>query len=119
MKYIILFALLLVGCAEPPTPKLNIQDFVVDKKYCISECMSHTFSMFHNNGSSWGTGSSSMNGLSQEKIFDRVKKECQDFYNNETCCHVKYPLESWDSHKVLLSVIHSYKFGVCQKGVKE
>ncbi len=82
MKYL-LSMLFLVGCIESkPRPVINHNR---EKKYCIQACMEHTFKWFHNKGSSWGTGSSSMNGLSQTQVFDRVKKECVEFYKDEKC----------------------------------
>jgi hypothetical protein len=100
-----------IGC-ETDYEKETI---VVDVKYCISECMSFEFERFHNKGSSWGTGSSSMGGLSQGSIYDRVKVECVEFYKNEKCCK----REPRDYTRKNVSRYHGYEYGECLNRIKE
>ncbi len=76
----------------------------VQNKYCISVCVKKEFSNFHTRGRSWGTGSSSMTGLSQLGIYETVKKECEDFYKNEQCYKSK-------SIGADIETIHSYYYG--------
>lgn len=74
----------------------------VDVKYCIAVCRAYEFGNFHN-GTSMG-GSSSMNGLTQAQIFDRVTKSCEDFYAKTKCC------EGYDTVRRL----HNYRYGECK-----
>lgn len=112
MKYLLLTFLLLSGCSEVARPEYDVEKFVVDKKICIQTCMRYTFGMFHSEGQSWGTGSSSMNGLTQTQIFDRVKNECVQYYKDERCC--RRPSDDY-SVQVLSSTIHGYEYGACRK----
>jgi len=108
MRYLILL-LVLVGCSddEPKQP----EDYAIDVKYCVANCMKYEFKNFHNNGKSWGTGSSSMNGLSQSKIYDRVKQECVEFYKGEKCCKWNH---EYTSNRNIETWIHGRDFGVCK-----
>lgn len=108
MKYLFLLGFILVGCGEPekqPPPK----DMHVDRKFCISECRAHEFQNFHGEGHSWGAGSSSMTGLSQEKIFDRVTRECEKFYEKASCCKATSIIDSDNIQR-----IHSRYYGECK-----
>lgn len=111
MKVLIILGIIIasVGCTEEIRKPVPAKE--VSKKYCINECLKSVFSDFHHEGSSWGTGSSSMNGLSQEKIFDRVIKYCDDFYKEEKCCE---PGDSLYSSFYGLNTIHSFKYGACK-----
>lgn len=84
MKKLICFFLLLflfVGCGPLKTfPRKT------DRKFCINECIVSMFKSFHSKGRSWGTSSSSMNGLSQSEIYKTVKKYCSDFYDECYVC---------------------------------
>jgi len=100
----IAFAIAFVACHSPK--ELSVK--VVDKKYCHSVCTRHEFKKFHNSGGSF-SGSSSMNGLSQRQIYDRVLDYCKDFYKKERCCK---PSKS-DYREVKVSHFHSYDYGAC------
>jgi len=105
---LIIICLALTSCTEEKKEKISA---VTDVKYCIQNCIKHTFKWFHNKGSSWGTGSSSMKSLGQSQIFDRVKAECVEFYNNEKCCANKISdslntIKNWR--------LHGGGFGVCK-----
>lgn len=116
MKHSLLLVLLFISaCSEEIKPKINVEDYAVDKKYCVHMCMRATFSMFHGEGHSWGAGSSSMNGLSQEKIFDRVKSECVGFYDTERCCRRD---QNDYEYKTVKSWIHGSEYGPCAGDVK-
>lgn len=110
MKYIVIILTFLMFACEPVPPQ-PIKNNVIAMKNCMHVCMSSTFEMFHHQGSNWGTGSSSMNGLSQEKIFDRVVKYCEEFYKEEKCCQYDYRYRT--TYKV--NKIHSYEYGACQE----
>ena len=92
-----------------------MSDYVVDKKYCVSACMHTEFRSFQNEGKSWGTGSSSMNGLNQDKIYDRVKQECVAFYAEEKCCK----RSGLDIEAMEEPYVHGYDFGACVKDIKK
>jgi hypothetical protein len=79
MKNIIMvaFILFLVGCNQDPV----YESTPAPMAYCIAECMSHEFGNFHGQGDSWGTGSSSMSGLTQSDIFNTVKSHCEAIYD--------------------------------------
>jgi len=110
MKYFIILAVL-TGCVDNETYKVS--DFKKPMKYCIEACLHSSFKMFHHKGESWGTGSSSMQGLGQAKIFDRVMSYCTNFYKEENCC--TRPTKDY-SHQVVVSYQHHYKYGACVKG---
>lgn len=65
----------------------------------------------YTDGSSWGTGSSSMNGLSQSQIYDTVTNTCKDFYRDVACCepdnHTKYVSSAIHTN-------HGYRYGQCK-----
>jgi len=82
MKILVLLIIILTSC-ESNKDKENLY---VDMKYCIDGCLENRFQIFHGRGRSWGTGSSSMNGLSQKQIYDRVIKYCEVFLKGEKCC---------------------------------
>jgi hypothetical protein len=102
----LMLASCLVGCTQepPPTPVE-----IVNTKFCIQVCTDHEFRKFHANGESWGTGSSSMNGVSESKIYEKVRQQCIEFYKEETCCLVKH-------HTGFSKIfqIHSYNYGACR-----
>jgi len=111
MRYFIIL-LLLTGCVvEKETYKIS--DFKKPMKYCIEACLHSSFRMFHGKGESWGTGASSMQGLGQAKIFDRVMSYCKNFYEEESCC--KRPSKDY-SNQVVVSYQHHYTYGACVKG---
>jgi hypothetical protein len=83
----------------------------VDKKYCVSECRKTEFKLFHSKGSSWGAGSSSMNGMSQSAIYTEVTKSCEEFYKTEKCCEWNRGY-STDNN---IRTIHGFDYGVCIK----
>lgn len=105
----LLILILIASCRERVAePKAVIKR--VEMKYCISECMKYEFKKFHAKGDSWGTSSSSMSGLSQKSIYDKVKEDCLDFYKGSDCCKRQYgDLDN----KTIKSGIHGYKFGEC------
>ena len=108
MRLIRLLFLVVIFCScDSGSPKY----VKVDKRFCIDSCLKNTFSKsFHSRGDSWGTSSSSMNGLSQKKIFDRVISYCQDFYNGYECCDY---FKSSDSARKMMTDPHGYSFQIC------
>jgi hypothetical protein len=115
---VLICALMLAACACDEI-KEPARDWRRPMKYCIDKCLSATFVDFHHAGSSWGTGSSSMNGLSQEKIFDRVLGYCKEFYEGETCCQHNGKYGADDN--IVSRGTHHYDFGACvtsQHGAK-
>lgn len=105
MKYLLLI-LMFTGCA--PSEEEKKLKYIKNKE-CVEVCISARFGDFHNSGSSWGTGSSSMSGLSQSEIYNRVVKHCEDYYKDEKCCQYNYNLQSGG-----ISKIHSYNIGACR-----
>jgi hypothetical protein len=77
-------------------------------KYCIDNCLWAKFQMFHAEGHSWGTGSSSMSGLGQERIYDRVLAYCKEFYSDEKCCEGDAGV-TWRN----INTIHGFRYGAC------
>jgi len=113
MKYIWILSITLgTACTNPVITEYKVEDYERPMKYCKEECLRESFTMFHNLGRSWGTGSSSMNGLSQTQIFDRVIKYCENYYSGEICCE----RPSDDFRKtVITSHQHGYDYGPCRK----
>lgn len=105
MKYIIL--IFLIGCTEKNNNDRT--NWIVPVKYCLDVCNINTFKSFHSKGDSWGTSSSSMNGLSQNAIFDRVEKYCKEFYAEEKCCEFNY--QHLDQKSII--PIHGWEYGPC------
>lgn len=114
MKYLLLILLFLTACIEERNPLVYKK---VDKKYCVANCRAYEFKNFHNSGSSWGTGSSSMNGLSQSAIYDRVIDECNTFYKDNGCCSIDYA-HQYDHY---VSHFHGgdFTYGECLHPLKE
>lgn len=108
MKYLILI-LLFISCHKKRELK-DPKEFYVNMKYCISVCMNYEFHRFHSKGESWGAGSSSMNGLSQKSIYDRVKQECIEFYKDEKCCKWNREYTGYNN----IDWFHSTKYGACK-----
>jgi len=54
---------------------------------CIDGCIENEFRMFHNSESQFlgGAASSSMNGLKQEAIYDKVQDRCRDQLLGKIC----------------------------------
>ena len=83
MKLILIIPILfLFGCNGKKAKPALIK---VSEKFCIQACVYEEFKAFHNKGGSWGTGSSSMNGLQQVNIYKEVYKKCEEFYQPGTC----------------------------------
>lgn len=82
MRYLILF-LILSGC----TPRATYVMVPKEAKHCINDCLHRTFNAFGHTSSKslGGAAASSMAGLSQDKIFDRVLKYCKDFSSCGQC----------------------------------
>jgi len=57
---------------------------------------------FHTKGESWGTSSSSMNGLAQSEIYSTVRSECKAIYIN-SC----YGASDLDRHE---NEIHTFNW---------
>ena len=112
MRYLLLL-LLITGCEVEPLTPAEIFKYKVDLKYCVSNCMKYEFKKFHNSSSAFlgGAGSSSMNGLTQTQIYDRVKKECVEFYEGETCCTFNYEYGIDSSVK---AIMHGWDFNACK-----
>ena len=108
MKLIIMF-LLLLSCNGKPLKEIDKKRFQKPIKFCVDYCMVATFGNFHNKGSSWGTGSSSMNGLGQQKIFDKVLSYCEKFYEGQDCCSRNHRYGKDNS----VETVHGYDYGIC------
>ena len=106
MKYLAVI-LFLSGCVDakhqpfPPPVQVSV-------KYCLDQCIGETFSNFHERGRAWGAGASSMNGLSQSQIFDRVEAYCAKFYRGEKCCEAG--ASAWRN----IQTVHGYNYGACK-----
>jgi hypothetical protein len=87
--------LLAAGCDAQPKEK-RAPD-VMRTEWCIQVCMSDVFENFHEKGESWGTSSSSMNGLSEMDIFTKVKLHCSSIYEGNICIEADYDTSGWDS----------------------
>lgn len=109
MKTLILIITTMVFMSCTDSKPASHKREVTKMKYCMKECIRDTFSMFHNEGDSWGTGSSSMSGLSQSGIIDRVEKQCQEMLEGEECCK---------GYESLGSVDYGFSngFGTCKDG---
>ena len=79
--------LVFVGCSAKQESKVVDEDYVTQMKFCKRECIQDQFTVFHNNGKSWGTGSSSMNGIQETEIMKKVEDQCKEFLEGEKCCH--------------------------------
>jgi hypothetical protein len=82
-----LSVLLFIGLYAPEdllTPKSRYIE--APEIFCIDKCIEQKFSTFHSSGKSWGTASSSMNGLGQEEIFKVVNEYCIKFVQSAKCC---------------------------------
>lgn len=118
-----ILTLFIISCKDFKDPiiyKLDIKKYVVDMKYCISECRTATFATFHNEGDSWGTGSSSMNGLQEHSVLSKVDKLCKEFYYESTCCKTnsneRYDSERWvNNFKSSSKNYHSRYYGECNE----
>jgi hypothetical protein len=87
MKNIIFVFILVASACDNNSQKNDSQRYVeVDNKFCIRHCVKSEFEMFHNKGRSWGTGSSSMNGLEQKEIYNEVYRRCGEMMKGEKCC---------------------------------
>lgn len=80
---LVLSLFIVVGCNSQPKPK---EDLTTKMKFCMRECVKDQFKSFHSKGESWGTGSSSMNGLQDTEIMSKVENQCKEFLEGETCC---------------------------------
>jgi len=102
-KHLLIFVAILTGCQdEPHTP--------ISNKYCVQDCMKYQFKWFHSKGRSWGTGSSSMNGIGQSKIYERVKQNCEEFYKDEICC-----VQGRNNYTDFQDPHSSWNYGICTK----
>lgn len=110
MRYSLILSLLFIGCT--PVKKYTVSNHQVPVKYCKLACVEKAFKMFHNNGKSWGTSSSTMNGLGQQDIYHNVIRDCNTFYKDEKCC--KRPFNDYNYH-VVVSHIHGFEYGACIK----
>lgn len=108
MRHLILtIAMLLAGCSIESRPIKPHIPVVVSKDYCIIECRKFEFQNFHGKGQSWGTNSSSMNGLAENNIFKLVTKTCEDFFKDRTCCEGGIASNDIDT-------IYGYDYGPCK-----
>lgn len=89
--------LVLVGCTErPPERKAWDQYRKVDMKFCIDQCLEHKMRMFHSTDSQFlgGAASSSMGGIQETAILDKLTNYCEHLYGQETCVEcIKGPLQ--------------------------
>lgn len=107
---IVLLALpILIGCTEPPSTS-KTKDFNVPIKMCVDACIGSQFENFHTHPSTWGTGTSSMNGLQESKIYEHVISYCEKFYVGEKCCEGD-AVNTWGN----IRTVHGYHFGVCKE----
>lgn len=107
-----LIMLLLASCNTETCgfEEVKVADkYIVKNKRCVDACISARFGNFHNNGESWGTGSSSMNGLKETSIFVRVLNYCQDYYKGEKCCAGYKKVEK----------THHGEIGICKETSEE
>lgn len=103
----VLFTMVALACG-PQQPRKPAAHFIRPMKYCLDSCIHSTFRNFHN--SSYGGGSSSMDGLSQKKIFDRVETYCKEFYKDEKCC--EWNREYAEDRNI--TEIHGWDYGACK-----
>lgn len=80
--------LVFVGCSAKPEPKVADEAYITKMKFCKRECIQDQFTIFHNNGKSWGTGSSSMNGIQETEIMKKVESQCEELLEGEKCCQL-------------------------------
>jgi hypothetical protein len=81
----LLLLILLTGCVKQIIPPPQAKDLA----WCVDTCMEDMFEDMHNNGDSWGTGSSSMNGMQQNNTFLEIKQYCESVYATG-CFSVSY-----------------------------
>ena len=69
--------------------------------WCVNVCRRDMFSSMHSKGESWGTSSSSMNGMAQGDTLVQVMSYCEDTYK-DGCLKI---------NKYKAPYIHSDRFG--------
>lgn len=69
-------------------------------EWCIEICREDIFRSMHTSGKSWGTSSSSLNGMSESNTFTKVISHCESVYQQE-CVQVK------DWSKPYIHSVHS------------
>ncbi len=73
---------------------------------CSHECLENTFNMFGHSESQFlgGAASSSMGGMNQSKIFDRVISYCKDIKKEDSwkCCNAQWRNCSKRTHHVII-----------------
>lgn len=106
-----LAVLFTVGTPASPFVRHPGASVVVPLKMCVQACVDHQFKGFHNNGKSWGTGSSSLTGLQQQQTFDTVLKYCENFYKDERCCVAGAVTD-------IRQCIHGFSYCRCEEGEK-
>lgn len=99
----------LLGCTAQEPKQSPRPIHYAKMKNCIDECVRAEFSLFHSSGQSWGEGSSSMAGVTQGQIFDRILDYCEDFYSDEKCCEGDLGA-AWNN----INTIHGVRFGACK-----
>jgi hypothetical protein len=102
LNYLIILLALTACTKETIAPATQIK-----MKVCLDKCIRNTFENFHN--SSFLSGSSSMDGLSQKQIFDRVITYCNKYYEGETCCKAS----GNDYTDKNVDKTHDYRVGAC------
>lgn len=88
MKFLLLITVVLVSsCIDTPQAPYIAEEKPL--KWCIDKCIKNTFRMF-NNGQFLG-GSSSMNGISEVNIFDKIHNYCANYYKDKCYENLRNP----------------------------
>jgi len=86
MRLIALSIIFMLAACQGPPPGITKEKAKSHPQRCIQICVDHQFSNMHSTGTSWGTGSSSMNGMSQRDTYSLVRRGCAAIYEGKECC---------------------------------
>lgn len=84
----ILFIYIIFTLSGCDTKKNIYPPFIIkDKQPCVDACISRRFEDFHHEGG-FISGSSSMNGLKQNEIWNTINNYCSNLMKNRDCVYL-------------------------------
>lgn len=86
MNKLLIGILLVVSCDSAIAASRSKEMHVA---WCVNVCMEDIFKDMHSKGESWGSSSSSMNGIRQDNSFVEIKNYCQSIYE-KSCYRVHF-----------------------------
>lgn len=109
IRFLIFLVLITITSCQEQDTEVNIDDYKVSTKFCVAACVKTEFRLFHTGNGQFlgGSSSSSMGGIGDTSIYQKVYAKCEEFYSLESCC-------KWSPYNTVHNN-HGGNYGMCKE----